>query len=82
MADMIASAIVTNAEDGPGSARLQTIRRSPSPDVSGGVKHVASDRHASYLHLPAYRKAAAAMRAQMGWGTFDPAGSSPPSSAA
>ncbi len=71
MADMIARSIATTAS-GDG-ARLRALRRSPSPDVSGGVKHVASDRHASYLHLPSYRKAAARMRAALGWGAFDPA---------
>jgi len=74
MADLIANAIVTTATGGPAAARLHELRRKPTPDVSGGVRHVASDRHIGYLHLPAYRKAASAMRSQMGWGAFDPAG--------
>lgn len=70
MADLIAGAIVTTASDGAAADRLRALRRSPSPDVSGGVRHVASDRHVGYLHLPAYRKAAGALRSQMGWGEF------------
>jgi cation diffusion facilitator CzcD-associated flavoprotein CzcO len=73
MADLIACAIETEASDPAGAARLRELRRSPTPDVSGGVEHVASDRHASYLHLPAYRKAARKVRSRMGWGRFDPA---------
>lgn len=72
MADLIACAIRTREADGPGRASLEQLRREPSPDVSGGVRHVASDRHAAYLHLPAYRKAAAKLRKRLGWGRFDP----------
>ena len=72
MADLIARAIQTSAVGGAGLARLKKLRREPSPDLSGGVHHVASDRHASYVHLPAYRKAAAKLRKRLGWGRFDP----------
>jgi hypothetical protein len=71
MADLIACAIATGSTNGDQAERLRELRREPSPDVTGGVKHVASDRHASYLHLPAYRKAAAKVRRRMGWGKFD-----------
>lgn len=78
MADLIASAIETNeAGDEAARAQLARTRRDASPDVSGGVKHVASDRHASYLHLPAYRKAAKKLRSKLGWGKFDPEPLSP-----
>lgn len=70
MADLVACAIRTTDDDR--SIRLEQLRREPSPDVSGGVRHVASDRHASYLHLPAYRKAAGRLRKRLGWGRFDP----------
>jgi len=72
MADLIACAIRTSDGDDAGRARLEKLRREQSPDVSGGVSHVASDRHASYLHLPAYRKAAGKLRKRLGWGRFDP----------
>lgn len=72
MADLIANAIVTTANDGSGGGRLHQLRRTPTPDLSGGVRHVDSDRHVGYLHLPAYRKAAHAMRMRMGWGEFNP----------
>jgi hypothetical protein len=72
MADLIACAIRTSHGDGAGRAQLEKLRRERTPDVSGGVSHVASDRHASYLHLPAYRKAAGKLRKRLGWGRFDP----------
>jgi cation diffusion facilitator CzcD-associated flavoprotein CzcO len=71
MADLIACAIATGSSNGQDAERLRELRREPSPDVTGGVRHVDSDRHASYLHLPAYRKAAAKLRRRMGWGKFD-----------
>lgn len=73
MADLIACAIASDRGQALGSARLDSLRRERSPDFSGGVSHVASDRHASYLHLPAYRKAAARLRKRLGWPRFDPA---------
>ncbi|MBA2504717.1 MAG: NAD(P)-binding domain-containing protein [Thermoleophilaceae bacterium] len=76
MADLIANAIATSSADAGGRReRLERTRRGPPPDVSGGVRHVPSDRHASYLHLPAYRKAAAALRSDMGW--LEPSWTSP-----
>lgn len=72
MADLIACAIRTSDTHGASHARLEKLRREQSPDVSGGVRHVSSDRHASYLHLPAYRKAAGKLRKRLGWGRFDP----------
>lgn len=74
MADLIASTIRCAAGDSTQARRLAELRRRPAVDVSGGVRHVASDRHAAYLHLPAYRKAAAKVRSLMGWGSFDPGG--------
>ena len=72
MADLIACAIRTSHGNNAGRARLERLRREQSPDVSGEVRHVASDRHASYLHLPAYRKAAGKLRKRLGWSRFDP----------
>ena len=69
MADLIACAIQTSNRD---DTRLQKLRRERCPDVSGGVRHITSDRHASYIHLPAYRKAAKKLRKRLGWERFDP----------
>jgi hypothetical protein len=68
MADLVACAIRTSDGDSAGRARLERLRREQSPDVSGGVRHVTSNRHSSYLHLPAYRKAAGKLRKRLGWG--------------
>jgi hypothetical protein len=72
MADLVACAIRATDDNGTDCTRLEQLRRESSPDVSGGVRHVASDRHASYLHLPAYRKAAGKLRKRLGWARFDP----------
>lgn len=72
MADLVACAIQASDTHGAGHALLERLRREQSPDLSGGVSYIASDRHASYFHLPTYRKAAGKLRKRLGWRRFDP----------
>lgn len=67
MADAIARSARLLVDDPVAFQRFRALRKGPDPDVSGGVKHVASDRHAAYVHLPAYRKAMDRLRKQFGW---------------
>jgi hypothetical protein len=73
MADAICCAIRSRNEEERGSSAFEAIRRK-SPDMSGGIRHVDSNRHAHYLHLPAYRKQVRKLRRRLGWGRFDPSG--------
>ena len=38
-----------------------------SPDLSGGIHFVASDRHATYVEIDAYRKYMRRLRKKLGW---------------
>ena len=49
------------------AARLRRIAATERPDLSGGVHFVASDRHANYVEVRAYRRALAALGRRMGW---------------
>ena len=73
MADLIALAIAESGPRATDGSRLTGLRKGPSPDLSGGVRHIRSDRHAAYLHLPAYRREADRLRSRLGWEPFDPA---------
>ena len=67
MADAVARSARLMVDDPTGYARFRARRRQPDPDVSGGVKYVPSDRHAAYVHLPAYRKEMDRLRKEFGW---------------
>ncbi len=67
MADLIAHATKQAADDPAGHARFRQIVQTASPDLSGGVRHVHTDRMANYLNMVTYRKVMAQLRAQFGW---------------
>lgn len=71
MADAIARSAKLLVDDPEAYARLRTRFRGEDPDVTGGVRHVPSDRHAAYVHLPAYYKQLHRLRADMGWPEVD-----------
>ncbi len=71
MADMIARTAWAAEHDGDQFARLRDRFAGPDPDVSGGVKHQATDRHAAYVNLQAYHKASKAIRKDFGWPVVD-----------
>jgi cation diffusion facilitator CzcD-associated flavoprotein CzcO len=55
-------------------AQFESLRarfKGPDPDVSGGVKHQATDRHAAYVNLQAYQKASKAFRKEFDWPNVD-----------
>jgi cation diffusion facilitator CzcD-associated flavoprotein CzcO len=69
MSDLIARNALAAQNDRATFARLQTVFAGPDPDVSGGVKHQSTPRHAAYVNLQAYEKATKALRKQFGWPT-------------
>jgi hypothetical protein len=67
MADLIARAIVARAEGGAAAHALDTMVRSDRPDLTGGIRFIATDRHATYVDGKAYRKHLRRMRRRLGW---------------
>ncbi len=86
MADLIARATKLADADPAGHARFRQIVATARPDLSGGVRHVHSDRMANYLNMVTYRKVIARLRGDFGWpavggSTFDRARPRPRSGA-
>lgn len=71
MADLIANAAWAAEHDAALYARLRGRFAGPDPDVSGGVRHLASDRHAAYVNLHAYQKAVDSLRKDFAWPAID-----------
>ncbi len=67
MADLIARAILAEAQGGKEAARWEKALTTLRPDLSGGVKYVGSDRHATYVNIDAYQKAMKGLRKTMHW---------------
>jgi hypothetical protein len=75
MADFTARAIAARNDNGSVAQRLDKLARSDTPDLSGGIRFVRSDRHATYVEIGAYRKYMHRLRKKLGWpdltsGTF------------
>ncbi|MEQ8281965.1 MAG: hypothetical protein RH863_04385 [Parvibaculum sp.] len=73
MADLIVRTIMARAK---GDAALDKLIATDRPDLSGGIKFVGSDRHATYVEIDAYRKQMTRLRKRFGWpalqdGCFD-----------
>jgi hypothetical protein len=71
MADLIARTAWAAEHNKAQFVALQRRFASPDPDVSGGVKHQATDRHAAYVNLQAYKKASKSLRKQFDWPAVD-----------
>jgi hypothetical protein len=72
MADLVARAIRADRDDPVLAARLRALVEHERPDLSGGVRYVDSDRHATYVNIDAYQKAVANLRRRMGWPDIAP----------
>ena len=76
MADLICRHLMDVREDPAKAGEFRRIVQTHEPDLSGGVRHVASDRHASYANSDAYLRETERLRKRMGWpeivpGQFD-----------
>ena len=67
MADFTVRAIEARNESGMVSQKLDRLVANDSPDLSGGIHFVASDRHATYVEIDAYRKYMKRLRKKLGW---------------
>jgi cation diffusion facilitator CzcD-associated flavoprotein CzcO len=67
MADFITRGIVARAEGGEAGRALDALIGADRPDLSGGIHFIATDRHATYVDGPAYRKHLRRVRRRLGW---------------
>jgi hypothetical protein len=67
-AHMIASYLKAQRSDPASAARFEEIIRTEQPDLSGGIRFVASQRHASYVEAHAFKTHLRKLRRRMGWG--------------
>ncbi len=70
VANLIAQHLADESADPAKAARFDELAKTDHPDLTGGVKFVASDRHANYVEVRAYRKALARVRRLLGWQTL------------
>ena len=67
VANLIAQHLADEIADPAKAARSDELARTEHPDLTSGVKFVASDRHANYVEVRAFRKALGRVRKLMGW---------------
>ncbi|MDO8290057.1 MAG: NAD(P)-binding domain-containing protein [Parvibaculum sp.] len=67
MADLITQAIIARAKGGAAKEKVDEMIAKDRPDLSGGIKFVASDRHATYVEIDAYRRHMKKLRKVLGW---------------
>lgn len=67
MADLIGRTVLAQRDDAAEWQKLSTRIQKHTPDLSGGVKYVESDRHATYANLDALKREFEGLRKHMGW---------------
>jgi len=67
MADLIARTLIAERDKPKLAKKMAKIIKTDTPDLSGGVAYVASDRHATYVNVDAYAKQIKRLRKMMGW---------------
>ncbi|MCR9122498.1 MAG: NAD(P)-binding domain-containing protein [Phyllobacteriaceae bacterium] len=72
MADLIGRNILAQRDDDDAWAKLRRRIEEHVPDLSGGVRYVASDRHATYANIDALKREYRALRKFMGWEELSP----------
>ncbi|MGZ6079815.1 MAG: flavin-containing monooxygenase [Myxococcaceae bacterium] len=87
MADLLARVVVARAQGGEAARAVDELISTDRPDLTGGIRFVATDRHATYVDGTAYRKHLHRMRRTLGWpeltpGCFDRVRASRPANAA
>lgn len=76
MADLVSQVIMARAVGGKRAKDVNRLIAKDRPDLTGGIKFVGSDRHATYVEIAAYRKQMKRVRQKFGWpdltdGCFD-----------
>ena len=67
MADLIGRTIRAQRDDPAVWAKLCMRIQQHTPDLTGGVKYVESDRHATYANIDALKREYKALRKHMEW---------------
>ncbi len=67
MAGMISSYLQAKRDDAGTAERFDRLIQGDRPALNGGVKYLASDRHAAYVNKRAYLKYIRRVRKTMGW---------------
>ncbi|GGX51277.1 flavin-binding monooxygenase [Tateyamaria omphalii] len=67
MADLIGRTILTMRDDAKAWTRLENRIRTHEPELSGGIRYIESDRHATYANIDALKDEFKALRKHMGW---------------
>lgn len=67
MADLIGQAICAQRDEAAEWAKLQKRMKAHTPDLTGGVKYIESDRHATYANIDALKAEFKKLRKHMGW---------------
>lgn len=70
MAQIIAMDIRAR-ETGQHREELRNLKRDDQPDLTGGMRYLDSDRHASYVEIETYVHYLADLRDRFGWADFD-----------
>lgn len=72
LAHLVACHVLDQARDPARAARFRHKVEGAPPDLSGGIRFVASPRHASYMHHDALRAYLKRLVAEMGWPALEP----------
>lgn len=72
MADIISAYLLAKRAGTRAAERFAGLIQKDRPALNGGVKYLASDRHAAYVNKRAYLKYIRRVRARMGWPALSP----------
>jgi hypothetical protein len=72
MADLLTRAISVRAAGGSAARELNELVATDGIDLTGGIRFVGTDRHATYVDATAYRKQLGRVRRLLGWPVLAP----------
>lgn len=67
ISNVVAQAILQQESGGHPYRKFRHQVKNDSPDLSGGIKFIGSDRHANYIEINAYKKALKKLVKKQGW---------------
>jgi hypothetical protein len=67
MADILARVIAARAAGGSAARDVNELITTDRTDLTGGIRFVGTDRHATYVDATAYRKHLGRVRRRLGW---------------
>ncbi|HQJ36030.1 MAG TPA: NAD(P)-binding domain-containing protein [Rhodoglobus sp.] len=72
IANLIAQYLVDERDRPQAAERFRKLVQHDRPDLSGGIHFVATDRHATYVEVRAFRKQLRRIARLLGWSTLAP----------